>query len=121
MIRLASNLVLFAVLILGVDSLRAQPGSAASVNFRNDMPQPVIVQGISYINGMPRRGQPLYIGPGKSAWDNNVPPGTRRYTIYDGMQPSRVLNPSVAVDVQSSDLLYVVQPGKGGKADVVPQ
>jgi hypothetical protein len=80
-----------------------------TVGFRNESGRPIIIQGYSIINGVQRRGTPLLLPMGRAAFDSNVPPGIRFYTIYDGAQPSRVLLRDFQVPIRS-DLLLSVRP-----------
>jgi hypothetical protein len=67
--------------------VRAQGVPAGSVTFRNDLTIPIIVQGVSRVGPMAKRGAPMVIAPGKSITEFNVPAGMRVYQIYDGNQP----------------------------------
>src|SRR5262245_50922953 len=87
---LATILTLFALILSGQGASFAQTqapdkpaGPGASVGFRNDLKVPVIVQGVSLVNNMPKRGQPILVNPGKTGWDNNLPQGFRIFTVYD--------------------------------------
>jgi len=100
-------------------SVQAQGIPTASINFRNEAPIPLIIQGISFVGGTLRKGQPLFIAPGKNAWDTNVPPGPRQYKIYDGTQPSRVLAPNIPVKVLNRDVFLLIRPAKGGTVEVI--
>lgn len=92
-----------------------QPMPSIGIGFKNDFKVAIIVQGWSNVDGQQRRGQPLLINPGKTAWDNNVPsaPGKRFYTIYDANQPSKVYLRDFAVPVGLADQFFGVQPVPG--------
>jgi hypothetical protein len=77
----------------------AQGVPAGSVSFRNDLTMPIIVQGVSRVGPMVKRGAPMVIAPGKSVTEFNVPAGMRVYQIYDGNQPQRKLAQDVQVGV----------------------
>src|SRR5438477_1464951 len=84
---LAVGLTIAAGLLEGAQA-QAQPQLQTQVlgpgiGFRNDLKVPVIVQGVSIVNNMQRRGQPFVVQPGKAVWDNNLPIGLRFYTIYE--------------------------------------
>lgn len=114
----------FAAMLLlehATQTVQGQGIQPASVNFRNETPIPVIVQGMSLVGGTLRKGQPLLIGAGKNAWDHNVPPGIRQYKIYDATQPSKVLNPSVSIRVLDRDQFFLLRPVKGGAVEVIPE
>src|SRR2546423_8791295 len=94
---------------------RAQaPGPG--IGFRNDLKAPVIVQGVSQVGNMHRRGQPFLVRPGKTVWDNNVPNGMRYYTIYDANQ-QRIMVREQPVPVQAADQFFVIRlaPGNTGQ------
>src|SRR5262245_41937919 len=62
-----------------------------SVRFRNDTKLTIVLQGVSNVKGMLRRGQPVLIRDGRAGFENNIPPGDRLITIVDYNQPSRPL------------------------------
>jgi hypothetical protein len=55
---------------------------AAGIGFRNDSMYPVYVQGSIVVNGKIRRGPLLYLRPGQTAWDVNLPAGPRTVSIF---------------------------------------
>jgi hypothetical protein len=66
-------------------------GGGVAVAFRNELNTPVIVQGVSLINGMKKAGQAMIILPGKTGAENNIPMGSVRfYTVVDANQPARI-------------------------------
>ena len=77
---------------------------------------PVIVQGVSLVNNMQRRGQPILVNPGKTVWDNNLPAGVRYYTIYDSTQ--RILLRDRPVRVQTTDQFFGIRPNMGPAGQV---
>jgi len=113
---LIRSLALFAVMVLGLncplqESQGQMPGPG--IGFRNDLKTPIIVQGVSLVNKMQRRGQPFLVNPGKTVWDNNLPPGTLRiYTIYDANQ-QRILIQNIPINVQKADQFFVTRPVPG--------
>ncbi|MFO0964850.1 MAG: hypothetical protein U0793_04575 [Gemmataceae bacterium] len=111
-----------AALLLGAlsDPAQAQKMEAASIKFTNRTSKPLIVQGVSVVGGMYRKGQMIYVLPGKHVWENSVPAGLRQYRIFDGSQPSRILNPSVRVEVGEADLHFQLVPSKTGGVDLLP-
>jgi hypothetical protein len=64
---------------------------AAGIAFTNKLDTPVLVQGISNVNGMLVRSQPILIAPGKTVYDPNVFHGARQIIIYDANQPKQPL------------------------------
>lgn len=95
---------------------------AAGIGFRNELKFPVVVQGSSVVNGQVRRGFPIGIAPGKIAWDNKLPPGTRFISVYDGTMPN---NPPILRDVpvpfQGMDLFFSIRVVPGGKILLVAE
>jgi hypothetical protein len=117
---LASNLALAALVLLGLSLPRSEtqgqmPGPG--IGFRNDLKTPVIVQGVSLVNNMQRRGQPFLVQPGKTVWDNNLPMGMRYYTIYDANQ-QRILLRDRNVPVQNKDQFFVIRLSSGGASPI---
>jgi hypothetical protein len=94
-------------------------GGGAAVAFRNEMKTPVIVQGTTIVNGMPKRGQALVIQPGQKQLEFNVPPGIRYYMVFDAARPSIVLVRNLPVPVQGNDLSFVIR-GTPPKVTVEP-
>src|SRR3954447_19557381 len=88
--RIISALVLatcIAIAGAAPPAARAQAGGVV-VSFRNEMKIPVIVQGYTFINRMPKYGMALVVHPGKTVSDNNVPANTiRYYQIVDANRP----------------------------------
>src|SRR5271169_3469125 len=102
---LASGVAASALILLGLLSWRQEAWgqiSGPGIGFRNDLKTPVIVQGVSLVNNMQRRGQPFLVNPGKTVWDNNLPVGQRYYTLYDANQ-QRILVRDRNVRVQNTD------------------
>jgi len=109
MVRTSGWSVLIAMLGLSLAPAPAQ-GPLTSIAFRNETPVAVIVQGISIVNGMLRRGQPLLVVRGRAAGDFNVPAGLRVYSVYDANQPSRVLVKDQPVNVvQGRNLSFAIR------------
>jgi hypothetical protein len=99
-------------------------GQAAGpgIGFRNDLKIPVIVQGVSLVNNMQRRGQPLVVQPGKTVWENNLAMGLRYYTIYEGNQ-QRILLRDRPVPIQTKDQFFAIRlvPGGAGQVKLDPE
>ena len=94
------SLTAITLILLGLLNPRQQawaqvPGPG--IGFRNDLKAPVIVQGVSVINKVQRRGQAFRVEPGKTVWDSNLPLGIRYYTVYDAN--TRILLPNQAIPV----------------------
>ena len=75
----------------------AQGVPAGSVRFRNDLTIPIIVQGVSKVGPLVKRGQPMVIAPGKSVTEFNVPAGMRVYNVYDANQQRVVQDVQIGV------------------------
>lgn len=115
------GIVLVAMGWLSFQEAAAQ-GPPATVIFRNDAKSPVIIQGISNIEGMVRRSQPILVAVGGSAGDFNVPAGMRFYSVYDANQPSRVLARDVPFSIPAGvNLLIAVRPLSPTQVGLVPQ
>ena len=100
---------LLAVLVAGVI-----PAEAGGIGFRNDLAIPVYVQGYSIVGGMRRLSPPILIEPGKTAWDNKLPPDTRFVSVYYGQQPTQALIRDVSIPFRGFDLFYSIR-SVGGK------
>jgi len=81
-----------------------------SVGFKNETPLPLIIQGSTIVHGVPRRGAPLVVAPGRMTFDVNAPPGVRFYTVLNGNQPAQVLLRNFPVPLQGGDVLLIVRP-----------
>ena len=130
---LARALILVSAVCLSIgivaDSAPAQKGgpvpapvqATGSASFRNDLKVPVIVQGISQVNGVLKRGQPLLVAPGKTAGDFNVPAGVRAYSVYDANQPTRVLVKDAAITIAAGRTQpFVVRSLPNGQTAIAP-
>lgn len=94
------------LLFIASESARAQ--IPASVGFKNKTEFNVIVQGTTIVNGQKKLGQPLTIRKGGMAFESNVPPGIRLYTISDAATFRPLLTQQVGV--QNRDLSFVIMP-----------
>ncbi len=117
------NLALACGLLLASFADRAQSqGPAASLVFRNELQTPVIIQGISNVGGMIRRGQPILVAPGRVGGDFNVPAGVRSYSVYDANQPSRVLAKDVPIVVPAGgNVVIAVRLFPNNQVGLVPE
>ena len=109
-----AGLVAFGVGVPGQRGYGQLP--APGIGFRNDLKTPVIVQGVSLVGIMQRRGQPFLIKPGKTAWDSNLPMGLRYYTIYDGNR-QRILLRNRPVRIDKVDQFFAIRMTAG----ILPQ
>jgi hypothetical protein len=101
----ASCIALFAGL---AQTAHAQFGGAA-VGFRNELRTPIIVQGLTVVNGMQKRGQAIVILPGKAGFDYNVPVGPRFYIVCDANQPNLVWLRNVPIAVMGQDINFAIR------------
>src|SRR5262249_42890723 len=85
------------VIVCGVGCLMAVSGGPAhaqmmagmgGIGFRNELPTPVVVRGVSVVNGQRVAGPPILIPPGKVGWDNGLRPGLRVISVHDANQPN---------------------------------
>jgi len=81
---------------------------AATLGFRNDTESAVIVQGISIVNQVIRRGPPHVLQPGQVAGDVIVAPGNKLIIIADAKQPTRILFRDT-VQCGATDLFFSIQ------------
>jgi hypothetical protein len=121
----ASTVTVVALILFGsCASGQQMRGQAAGpgIGFRNDLKVPVIVQGVSLVNNMQRRGQPFVVQPGKTVWENNLAMGLRYYTIYEGNQ-QRILLRERPVPIQTKDQFFAIRhvPGGAGQVKLDPE
>lgn len=94
------------------------PGAVA---FRNDTKGPIVVQGMTMVGGVARRGQPLLLPVGRVAGDFNLPPGLYLYSVYDANQPSRVLAKDVTITiVPGANLFMSIRHGVNNAVGIFP-
>jgi hypothetical protein len=107
--RKAGYLALVLLLMILAWPSTAQAGSL--IGFRNDTDGPIIVQGMSVINGQVRQGKRLTIQPGGIAWDVIAVPGNKLITVVDGKQPTKTLLQQT-VQCGGRTLFFAIQPVK---------
>jgi hypothetical protein len=98
--------------LLAADTVSAQ-APMGGIGFRNELKAPVVVQGVSVINGVVRRGPPIVIPPGKVGWDNRLPNGIRFISVYDANQPNTALIDKEAVPFQGRDIAFIILMDNG--------
>jgi hypothetical protein len=96
---------LYAGLVLAFVPACAQ---AQTLGFRNDTPGPVIVQGVSIVNRIPRRDRAHVLQPGEVCWDTVPVVGNRLVTIADARLPIRTLYQN-SILCPGKDLFYSIQ------------
>jgi hypothetical protein len=119
-----ASLVLALVCLLagGSGTASAQVGAANVVSFRNDLKVPVIIQGVSQVNGQIKRGAPIVVGPGQTKQDLFVPAGVRLYSVFDSSMPGRILVRDVPVPVlPGRPTGRVVRQGQNNQIGLVPE
>lgn len=108
------------MLIACADTALAQP-LPITVGFRNRSDVNVIVKGYTIVNGQPRAGGNLQLAKKDGiAFERNVPPGVRYYTVYDP-NTFRILIRDHPVPIQNRDvsLLIVPSPNNPGRLIIV--
>jgi hypothetical protein len=107
-----SGLAPLAVVAVG---LWAAAAEAAVIAFRNETDGPIMVQGISIINRVARRGKLHVLRPGEVAGELILVPGTRLIIIADAKQPTRILCQEI-IQFTGTDLFYAIQRDEPDKA-----
>lgn len=88
---------------------------AAVLGFRNETEIPVLVQGISMINRVARRGKLHVLRPGEVSQEPILVPGTILIIIADAKQPTRILSQET-LQFTGTDLFYAIQPDLPNRA-----
>src|ERR1700757_2872806 len=107
-----SGSALIAMLIIGSAPASAD---AAVLAFRNDTDTPVMVQGISIINRVARRGKLHVLRPGEVGHELILVPGAKLIIVADAKQPTRILCQET-IQFAGTDLFYAIQPESADKA-----
>jgi hypothetical protein len=81
---------------------------AAVLAFRNETESPVMVQGVTIINRVARRGKLHFLGPGEVSQEPIVVPGTIRITVIDAKQPNHILCEQI-IQFTGTNLFYAIQ------------
>jgi len=103
---------LLAVIAVG---LWAAAAEAAVIAFRNETAGPIMVQGISIINRVARRGKLHVLRPGEVGREPILVPGTKLIIVADAMQPTRILCQET-IQFTGTDLFYAIQREEPDKA-----
>ncbi len=97
------------LLAVGVATAPAQMmGGMGGIGFRNELPTPVVVRGVSVVNGQRVAGPPILIPPGKVGWDNRLPTGIRVISVHDANQPNLVLIREEPIPFQGRDIAFLI-------------
>jgi hypothetical protein len=98
-----------SMVMLCLGGSRSVGADGGWLGFRNDTNSPIIVQGISIINRVPRQGPRHVLQPGQESWDVMIAPGNKMIIIADAKQPTRtLLQPTV--NYAGADLFFSIQP-----------
>ncbi|MBI1833079.1 MAG: hypothetical protein HYR84_16690 [Planctomycetes bacterium] len=101
------------------DNAWGQVPKTVTVGFRNQTNSDLLVQGFTIVNGVQRLGQPVTIRKGGIAFELNVPPGVRFYTIVDAKSPVRPLLLREPVTIQNRDASFTIMPSPNDPKRVV--
>jgi hypothetical protein len=71
-----------AMIVVAALALVPAASEASGICFRNDTPVPVYVQTSTFVNGQIRRGPPIFLKPGQTAWDVNLMKGNLTIAVY---------------------------------------
>jgi hypothetical protein len=113
------GLPLLALVLMGFWPITAE---AAVLALRNETDGPVMVQGISVINRVARRGKLHLIGPGEVSQEPILLPGAKLIIVTDAKQPSHILCQQT-IQFTGTDLFYAIQreqPDKIKDGDEAP-
>jgi hypothetical protein len=103
-----ARVALLVILAVGIWPATADAGI---IVFRNDTDNPVMIQGISIINRVVRKGNLHVLRPGEVSRELILVPGAILFTVADAKQPTRILCQET-IQVLGIDLFYTI------KADV---
>jgi hypothetical protein len=99
------DLVLLVLVAVGFWPAAAE---AAILAFRNETESPIMVQGISIINRVARRGKLHVLGPGEVGQEPILVPGTKLIIVIDPKQPTRILCQET-IQFTGTNLYYAIQ------------
>jgi hypothetical protein len=105
----------FAVLAVVAIWLWPVSVQAAVLSFRNETDTPIMVQGISIINRVARRGKLHVLRPGEVGQELILVPGAKLIIVADAKQPTRILCQET-IQLAGADLFYAIQPASVDKA-----
>jgi hypothetical protein len=97
------------VAVLCLLGSRSAGADGGWMGFRNDTNIPIIIQGVSIINRVPRQGPRHVLQPGQECWDVMIAKGNKLILIADAKQPTRILLQET-VNYAGADLFFSVQP-----------
>ena len=105
--RYPSGLRLTLLAVAAVTLLPAA-AEAAGLAFRNDTDSPLLVQGVSIINRIARRGKLHVLPPGAVSRELVLVPCTVLISVADANQPSRILHQE-SIQFTGTDLFFAIQ------------
>lgn len=95
--------------MLALSGVRSVAADGGWMGFRNDTNVPIVIQGVSIINRVPRQGPRHILQPGQECWDVMIAKGNKLILIADAKQPTRALMQQT-VTYSGTDLFFSVQP-----------
>jgi hypothetical protein len=96
-------------------ALLPDSAQAAGLAFRNDTDSPILVQGVTIINRVARRGKLHVLRPGEVSREPVLLPGTILVTVADAKQPARILRQE-PIQFTGIDLFFAIQAEEPEKA-----
>lgn len=105
----------WAVLLVVAAAFLPDSAQAAGIAFRNDTDSPILVQGVTIINRVARRGKLHVLRPGDVSQEPVLVPGIILITVADAKQPARILRQE-PVQFTGIDLFFAIQPDISEKA-----
>src|SRR5438552_13269789 len=103
----ARQRVLSLLMVVALGLLPAA-ADAAGIAFRNDTDSPILVQGISVINRIARRGKLHVLRPGEVSAEIVLVPGSKLIIVADAKQPTRILCQK-EIQFTGTDLFFSIQ------------
>jgi hypothetical protein len=104
-----SILSVLCLAMLCLSSVRSIAADGGWMGFRNDTNSPIVIQGVSIINRVPRQGPRHTLQPGQECWDVMIAKGNKLILIADAKLPTRSLMQET-VTYSGTDLFFSVQP-----------
>jgi hypothetical protein len=115
-----AHVALLAIIAVGILPAAVEAGI---IVFRNDTDNPVMIQGISIINRVVRRGKLHVLRPGEVGRELILVPGAILFTVADAKQPTRILCQET-IQVLGIDLSYTIKadvPDKSKDGEAAPK
>jgi hypothetical protein len=115
-----AHVALLAIIAVGILPAAVEAGI---IVFRNDTDNPVMIQGISIINRVVRRGKLHVLRPGEVGRELILIPGAILFAVADAKQPTRILCQET-IQVRGTDLFYTIKadvPDKSKDGEAAPK